>query len=158
LQTYKADLGEKNPITLRNSSNLQLLLLEEAEELEDYDDAKSVTDAAKCELEDTLNVFESLDYPWTYRLDVATLKTNIGFLAVWEGNPKKARELARQIEEIELPFEHSLVHRIAFLEECLEELEMAGKVKDADIKKQKKGSNRKSKGGSQRSSRKSKRR
>mmetsp|Transcript_2294 Transcript_2294/g.5013 ORF Transcript_2294/g.5013 Transcript_2294/m.5013 type:complete len:746 (-) Transcript_2294:323-2560(-) len=158
LQTYKADLGEKNPITLRNLTNLQLLLLEEAEELEDYDDAKSVTDAAKCELEDTLNVFESLDYPWTYLLDIATLKINMGLLAVWEGKHKKARKLVSQLEEIELPLEHSLVHCIAFLEECLEELELAGKVKDADIKKQKKGSNRKSKGGSQRSSRKSKRR
>mmetsp|Transcript_12313 Transcript_12313/g.23502 ORF Transcript_12313/g.23502 Transcript_12313/m.23502 type:complete len:545 (-) Transcript_12313:270-1904(-) len=158
LQTYKTDLGETNPITLRNVTNLQLLLLEEAEELEDYDDAKSVTDAAKYELEDTLNAFESLDYPRTYRLDVATLKTNMGFLAVWEGKPKKARKLARQIEEIELPLEHALVHRITVLEERLEDLEKTGGIRDADIEEPKKRSNRNSKGGGQRSSRKSKRR
>mmetsp|Transcript_33795 Transcript_33795/g.73078 ORF Transcript_33795/g.73078 Transcript_33795/m.73078 type:complete len:1111 (-) Transcript_33795:161-3493(-) len=158
LQTYKTDLGEKNPITLRNLTNLQLLLLEEAEELVDYDDAKSISDAATYELEDALDAFESLDDPWTYRIDMATLKTNMGFVAVWQGKPKKARKLVCQIEEIELPLEHFLIHRIGVLGEHLEELEKTGGIKYDDVEKPQKRSNRKSKGRRQQSQKKSKRR
>mmetsp|Transcript_12314 Transcript_12314/g.23503 ORF Transcript_12314/g.23503 Transcript_12314/m.23503 type:complete len:513 (-) Transcript_12314:975-2513(-) len=122
LQTYKADLGETNPVTLRNVSNLQLLLLEEAESLE-KSEAKSIIDAAKFEMEETLEAFVSFDDPWTYRLDVASLKTNLGLVAIWQGKPKKARKLVRQIKEIELPPDHPLEHRVAVLEERLGELE-----------------------------------
>eukprot|EP00584_Thalassiosira_punctigera_P010998 CAMPEP_0172546590 /NCGR_PEP_ID=MMETSP1067-20121228/16320_1 /TAXON_ID=265564 ORGANISM="Thalassiosira punctigera, Strain Tpunct2005C2" /NCGR_SAMPLE_ID=MMETSP1067 /ASSEMBLY_ACC=CAM_ASM_000444 /LENGTH=1109 /DNA_ID=CAMNT_0013333551 /DNA_START=71 /DNA_END=3400 /DNA_ORIENTATION=- len=126
LQEYKAELGETNPITLRNVANLQLILLEEAEDLE-KSEAKSVIDAAKFELEETLEAFVSLDDPWTYRLDVASLKTNLGFIAIWQGKPKKAKKLVRQIKEIELPPEHTLVRQIMVLEERIEELEMKKK-------------------------------
>ena len=122
MQTYKSELGETNPITLRNVSNLQLLLLEEAEGLE-KDEAKSIIDAAKYEMEGTLETFVALDDPWTYRLDVASLKTNLGFVAVWQGKPKKARKMVRQIKEIEIPPEHPLTQRITTLEERVEELE-----------------------------------
>jgi len=122
LQTYKTELGETNPITLRNVSNLQLLLLEEAEGLQ-KSEAKSVIDAAKYELEDTLDAFLTLNDPWTYRLDVASLQTNLAFVAIWQGKPKKARKLLRQIQEIELPPEHPLEHRVEVLEESVEKLE-----------------------------------
>ena len=122
LQTYKSELGETNPVTLRNVSNLQLLLLEEAEGLE-KSEAESIIDAAKYELEETLKSFVALNDPWTYRLDVASLQTNLGFVAVWKEKPKKARKLLRQIKEIELPPEHPLVHRIAVLEDRVVELE-----------------------------------
>lgn len=122
LQTYKSELGETNPITLRNVSNLQLLLLVEAEGLQ-KDEAKSIIDAAKYEMEGTLETFVALDDPWTYRLDVASLKTNLGFVAVWQGKPKKARKMVRQIKEIEIPPEHPLTQRITTLEERVEELE-----------------------------------
>ena len=122
LQTYKAELGENNPITLRNVSNLQLLLLEEAEDLP-KGDAKSIIDAAKYEMEGTLDAFVSLNDTWTYRLDVASLKTNLGFVAIWQGKPKKAKKLLRQIQEIEVPPEHSLVQRIEVLEKRVGDLE-----------------------------------
>lgn len=122
LLTYKTELGETNPITLRNVSNLQLLLLEEAEDLEPSK-AKSIIDAAQYELEDTLETFVSLYDPWTYRLDVASLKTNLGFVAVWQDKPKKARKLVCQIRDIPLPQEHPLVHRVTILEERLGKLE-----------------------------------
>jgi len=122
LQTYKSELGETNPITLRNVSNLQLLLLEGAEDLP-KSEAKSIIDAAKYEMEESLEAFVALNDSWTYRSDVASLKTNLGFVAIWQGKPKKARKLMRQIKEIELPPEHSLLHRITVLEERLEELE-----------------------------------
>lgn len=122
LGTYKSELGENNPITLRNVSNLQLILLEEAEGLQ-KSEAKPIIDAAKYEMEETLEAFVSLDDPWTYRIDVASLKTNLGFVAVWQGKPKKARKLLRQIQEIELPPEHPLEHRIRILAERVEQLE-----------------------------------
>lgn len=115
-------MGENNPITLRNVSNLQLILLEEAEGLP-KSEAKPIIDAAKYEMEETLEAFVSLDDPWTYRIDVASLKTNLGFVAVWQGKPKKARKLLRQIQEIELPPEHQLEHRIRLLSERVEQLE-----------------------------------
>ena len=74
-------------------------------------------------MEGALETFVSLDDPWTYRLDVASLKTNLGFVAVWQGKPKKARKMVRQLKEIEVPVEHSLAHRIETLEERVEELE-----------------------------------
>ena len=122
LQTYKSELGETDPVTLRNVSNLQLLLLEVAEGLEQRE-AKPVIDAAKSELETTLKAFAALDDPWTYRLDLVSLKTNLGFVTVWQGKPKKARKLVRQIEEIELSPEDPLVKRVAVLKERVEELE-----------------------------------
>ena len=115
-------MGETSPITLRNKSNLQLLQLEVAEGLEPPE-AKPLIDIAKSELETTLEAFEALNDPWTYRLDVVSLKTNLGFVAVWQGKPKKARKLLRQIEEIELSPEDPLVKRITALEERVEELE-----------------------------------
>ena len=66
LQTYKSELGETNPVTLRNVSNLQLLLLEEAEGLE-KSEAKPMIDANKSELEETLESVPSLNDSWTYR-------------------------------------------------------------------------------------------
>lgn len=122
LGTYKSELGENNPVTLRNVSNLQLIRLEEAEALP-KGDAKSIIDAAKYEMEGTLDAFESLNDTWTYRLDVASLKTNLAFVSIWQGKPKKAKKLLRQIQEIEIPPEHSLVHRVEVLEERVEQLE-----------------------------------
>lgn len=122
MQAYKTELGDTNPITLRNKSNLQLLLLEEAEDLE-KSEAKPIIDTAKYEMEATLDAFESLNDTWTYRLDVASLKTNLGFVAVWQGKPKKARKLVRQIQEIELPPECSLLLRVTILEERVQDLE-----------------------------------
>ena len=103
-------------------SNLQLLLLEEAEDLE-KNEAKPIIDAAKYEMEEALEAFVALNDPWTYRLDVASLKTNLGFVAVWQGKPKKARKLLRQLEEIELPEEHMLVKRVEVLEKRVEDME-----------------------------------
>ena len=65
------------------------------------DEAKPIINAAKYEMEGALETFVSLDDPWTYRLDVASLKTNLGFVAVWQGKPKKARKMVRQLKEIE---------------------------------------------------------
>lgn len=126
LQTYKSELGETNPITLRNVSNLQLLLLEGAENLQ-KSKAKPIIDAAKYEMEESLEAFAALNDSWTYRSDVASLKTNLGFVAIWQGKPKKARKLMRQINEIELPPGHSLLRRIAVLEERVEEMEKKSK-------------------------------
>jgi hypothetical protein len=122
LQAYKAFLGEKHPITLRHVSNLAVLLLEEAEGLP-KSKSKAIIDAAKFEMEDALESFVGLDDLWTYRLDVAALKTNLGFVAVWQGKPKKARKLVRQVKEIEIPVTHPLVRRIASLEERVQKLE-----------------------------------
>lgn len=107
---------------MRNVSNLQLLNLEEAEGLP-KPEAKPIIDAAKYELEETLDSFVNLNDSWTYRQDVASLKTNLGFVAVWQGKPKKARKMLRQIEEIELPRDHSLIHRIDALEKKVVEME-----------------------------------
>ena len=115
-------MGETNPITLRNVSNLAVLLLEEAENLP-KPQAKSVIDAAKFEMEEALEAFVSLNDLWTYRLDVASLKTNLGLIAIWQGKPKKARKLVRQIKEIEIPSNHPLALRIRRLEEHVEKLE-----------------------------------
>lgn len=103
---------------MRNVSNLQLLLLEEAE-IGDLlpNESKTIIDVAKYELEDTLECFEELDDPWTYRVDIATLKTNLAFVALWQGKPKKARKLLYQIKEIEIPLNHSLIEQVALLEE-----------------------------------------
>lgn len=103
-------------------SNLQLLLLEDAESMEKAD-AKPIIDAAKYEMENALETFVALDDPWTYRLDVASLKTNLGFVAVWQGKPKKARKMVRQLNEIEIPDGHPLAQRIEILEQRVEELE-----------------------------------
>lgn len=118
LQICKSELGETHPRTLRNVSNLQLLLLEEAE-IGDLlpNESKTIIDVAKYELEDTLECFEELDDPWTYRVDIATLKTNLAFVALWQGKPKKARKLLYQIKEIEIPLNHSLIEQVALLEE-----------------------------------------
>lgn len=122
LQIYKTELGEKNPITLRNVSNLQLLLLREAENLE-TSEAKSIIDAVKYELEDALGVFVEMNGMGVYGLDVASLKINLGFIAVWQKKPKKARKLLRQIQEMNLPSWHSLINRSVVLEEYVEALE-----------------------------------
>ncbi len=74
-------------------------------------------------MEESLEAFMALNDPWAYRLDVASLKTNLGFVSVWQGKPKKARKLVRQIKEIEVPPEHSLNYRVATLEERVVELE-----------------------------------
>ena len=117
-----SELGETNPITLRNVSNLQLLRLEVAEGLEQRE-AKPVIDAVQSKLEATLGAFVALDDPWVYRLDLVSLKTNLGLVAVWQGKPKKARKLLRQIEEIDLSPEDPLVKRVAVLKERVEGLE-----------------------------------
>lgn len=122
LQIYKTELGEKNPITLRNVSNLQLLLLREAENLE-TSEAKSIIDAVKYELEDALGVFVEMNGMGVHGLDVASLKINLGFIAVWQKKPKKARKLLRQIQEMNLPSWHSLINRSVVLEEYVEALE-----------------------------------
>lgn len=123
LQSCKDILGETNPHTLRQVSNLQLLHLEEAESLLSSE-CKPIIDAAKFELEDALESFVALDDPWTHRVDVASLKTNLAFIALWQGKPKKARKMLRQIKEIELPPEHSLSLQISLIEERLEEMEI----------------------------------
>jgi hypothetical protein len=122
LQTYKSELGERHPVTLRNVSNVSVLLLEEAEGLS-RSEAKSIIDAAKFEMEGALGAFLSLNDSWAYRFDVASLKTNLGLVAVWQGKPKKARKLLKQIEGIEVPAESVLAKRIATLEVLLEKLE-----------------------------------
>lgn len=118
----KSILGETHPTTLRNVSNLQVILLEEAEGLEKTE-AKFIIDVAKYEIEDTLDAFKSLNDPWTYRVDMASLQTNLGFIAVWQGKPKKARKYLRQIKEVELPSDDLLLHRIRILESNITELE-----------------------------------
>jgi len=122
LQVYKTELGEKNPITLRNVSNLQLLLLREAENLE-KSEAKSIIDAVKYELEDALAAFVEMNGMGAYGLDVASLKTNLGFIAVWQEKPKKATKLLRQVQEMNLPSWHSIINRSVVLEEYVEALE-----------------------------------
>merc|ERR1712029_695151 len=126
LGAYKSELGENNPTTLRNVANIQLLLLEEAEVLE-KSKAKPIIDAAKYEMEGALDAFISLGDLWAHRLDVASLQTNLGFVAVWQGKPKKARKLLRQIQEIELPEEHPIIQRIELLEEKVEQVEVRKK-------------------------------
>ncbi len=125
LQTLKSVLGETHPTTLRNVSNLQLLLLEEAEVM-DKSESKFIIDVAKYELEDTLEAFESLNDPTSHRLAIASLRTNLGVVAVWQGKPKKARKYLRQIKEVELPSDHVLLQRIAMLEESVVQLEKKG--------------------------------
>jgi hypothetical protein len=103
-------------------SNLQLLLLEEAEVM-DKSESKFIIDVAKYELEDTLEAFESLNDPTSHRLAIASLRTNLGFVAVWQGKPKKARKYLRQIKEVEIPSDHVLLQRIANLEDSVVQLE-----------------------------------
>lgn len=122
VDAYKEELGPTHPVTLRNNANLQILLLAEAEELPKAE-AKSIIDAAKYDMEDTLDAFVSLDDLWQYRLDVASLKTNLGLIAVWQGKPKKARKLVRQIGEIEIPEDHPILHQVEILEQRVAELE-----------------------------------
>ncbi len=122
LQTFKSVLGETHPTTLRNVSNLQVLLLEEAEGL-DNSEAKFFIDVAKYELEDTLDAFESMNDPWTHRIDMVSLRINLGFIAVWQGKPKKARKYLRQIKEVEIPSGHLLMQQIVNLENCIVQLE-----------------------------------
>lgn len=122
LQTYKFELGERHPITLRNVSNVSVLLLEEAEGLT-KSEAKPIIDAAKFEMEGALSAFLSLNDAWANRFDVASLKTNLGLVAVWQGKPKKARKLLNQIEGIEVPADNSLSKRITTLKVLLEKLE-----------------------------------
>ena len=122
LQTYKSELGERHPVTLRNVSNVSVLLLEEAEGLT-KSEAKSIIDAAKFEMEGALGALLSLNDSWAYRFDVASLKTNLGLVAVWQGKPKKARKLMKQIRGIDVPTDSALAKRIETLEELLEKLE-----------------------------------
>jgi len=124
LQAYKSELGEKHPISLRQSSNLSVILLEEAEALPKgkKDQAKTIIDAAKFEMEDALESFVGLDDLWTYRMDVAALKTNLGLIAVWQNKPKKAQKLLRQVKEIEIPAGHPLEVRIANLESSVKNI------------------------------------
>ena len=125
LQTYRTALGETHPTTLRNVSNLQLLLLEEAEVM-DKSESKFIIDVAKYEIEDTLDAFESMNDPTPHGLTIASLRTNLGFVAVWQGKPKKARKYLRQIKEVEIPSNHVLLQRIAMLEESVVQLEKKG--------------------------------
>ncbi|KAL7513565.1 hypothetical protein ACHAXN_010798 [Cyclotella atomus] len=124
LQAYKSELGDKHPITLRQSSNLSVILLEEAEALPKgkKDQAKTIIDAAKFEMEDALESFVSLDDLWTYRMDVAALKTNLGLIAVWQNKPKKAQKLLRQVKEIEILAGHPLEIKIANLESSVKNI------------------------------------
>ena len=122
LQTYKSELGERHPVTVRNVSNVSVLLLEEAEGLP-KSEAKPIIDAAKFEMEGALGAFLSLNDSWTYRFDVASLKTNLGLVAVWQGKPKKARKLLKQIYDIEVPEDSMLEKRITTLEVLLEKME-----------------------------------
>ena len=122
LQTYKSELGERHPVTLRNVSNVSVLLLEEAEGLP-KSEAKPIIDAAKFEMEGALGAFLSLNDSWAYRFDVASLKTNLGLVAVWQGKPKKARKLLKQLYDIEVPEDSVLEKRITTLGVLLEKLE-----------------------------------
>jgi hypothetical protein len=56
-------------------------------------------------------------------VDVASLKTNLAFIALWQGKPKKARKFLRQLKEIELPPDHPLLEQINLVQERVEELE-----------------------------------
>ena len=103
-------------------SNLQVLLLEEAEGL-DNSEAKFFIDVAKYEIEDTLDAFESMNDPWTHRIDMVSLRINLGFIAVWQGKPKKARKYLRQIKEVEIPSGHLLIEQIVNLENHIVQLE-----------------------------------
>ena len=122
LQIFKSVLGEVHPTTLRNISNLQLLLLEEAEGM-DKSEAKFVVDVAKYEMEDTLDAFESLTDPLSHRFAIASLKINLGLVAVWQDKPKKARKYLRQVEEVAIPSDHLLMRQIAMLEGYVVQLE-----------------------------------
>jgi tetratricopeptide (TPR) repeat protein len=124
LEAYKSELGDKHPTTLRQSSNLAVILLEEAEALPNAQnhEAKTIIDAAKFEMEDVLESFVGLEDLWTYRLDVAALKTNLGLIAVWQNKPKKAQKLLRQVKEIEIPSGHPLELRIARLESSVQSI------------------------------------
>ena len=122
LQTYKSELGERHPVTLRNMSNVSVLLLEEAEGLP-KSEAKPIIDAAKFEMEGALGAFLSLNDSFAYRFDVASLKTNLGLVAVWQGKPKKARKLLKQLYDIEVPEDSVLEKRITTLGVLLEKLE-----------------------------------
>ena len=115
-------LGEVHPTTLRNISNLQLLLLEEAEGM-DKSEAKFVVDVAKYEMEDTLDASESLTDPLSHRFAIASLKINLGLVAVWQDKPKKARKYLRQVEEVAIPSDHLLMRQIAMLEGYVVQLE-----------------------------------
>lgn len=122
LQTYKSELGERHPVTLRNVSNVSVLLLEEAEGLP-KSEAKPIIDAAKFEMEGALGAFLNLNDSWAYRFDVASLKTNLGLVAVWQGKPKKARKFLKQLYDIEVPEDSVLEKRITTLGVLLEKLE-----------------------------------
>jgi hypothetical protein len=50
------------------------------------------------------------------------LKTNLALVAVWQGKPKKAKKLLRQVKEIEIPKGHPLELRIANLESKVQAL------------------------------------
>jgi hypothetical protein len=125
LQIFKSVLGEVHPTTLRNISNLQLLLLEEAEGM-DKSEAKFVVDVAKYEMEDTLDAFESLNDPTSHRFAIASLKINLGLVAVWQGKPKKARKYLYQVEEVAIPSDHLLMRQIVMLEGYVVQLEKNG--------------------------------
>lgn len=103
-------------------SNLQVLLLEESEGL-DKNEAKFFIDVAKYEIEDTLDAFESMNDPWTYRLEMVSLRVNLGFVAVWQGKPRKARKYLREIRAVEIPSGHLLLQRIVTLEDSVLQLE-----------------------------------
>lgn len=92
----------------------------------DKSESKFLIDVAKYEIEDTLDSFESLNDPTSHRLTIASLRTNLGFVAVWQGKPKKARKYLRQIKEVEIPSDHLLLQRIAMLEECVLQVEKWG--------------------------------
>lgn len=122
LQTYRTVLGETHPTTLRNVSNLQVLLLEESEGL-DRNEAMFFIDVTKYEMEEILEAFESMNEPSTYRFELVSLRINLGFVAVWQGKPKRARKYLRQIKALEIPSDHLLLQRIVNLEDSVEQLE-----------------------------------
>lgn len=115
LLTCKSEMGETHPRTLRYVSNFQLLLLEEAEGLPPKE-SKPIIEAARLAFEELLEYLNALDDPWTYRVDVASLNTNLALISIWLGKPKAAKKHLRKIKEIELPPNHSLVEQMALIQ------------------------------------------
>jgi hypothetical protein len=85
-------------------------------------ESKAVLEAAKLAFEEALETVMALDDPWTHRVDVASLNMNLALVSVWQGKPKAAKRFLRQVKEIELPSNHSLVDQIALSEERVNDM------------------------------------
>ena len=116
-------MGENNLITLRNASDLQLFMLEDTESLS-LSETKFVVTSARRKLESALAAFLALNEPRIHHRDVALLKTNLGFIHVWQEKPKKARKLLRQLQQMDLSPQDSLAEHVAVLKKRVDKLKM----------------------------------